>query len=94
MRGATQIVQRDVISGQTRRYDFGTDIVVEEPLFIPSSERSEEGEGWLVHTALNKREAATELHVFDAQRLEDGPVTSWRLPYACPLGFHGCWRDL
>ena len=64
MRGATQIVQRDVISGQTRRYDFGTDIVVEEPLFIPSSERSEEGEGWLVHTALNKREAATELHVF------------------------------
>ncbi len=94
MRGATQLVQRDVISGQTRRYDFGTDIVVEEPLFIPSSQRAEEGEGWLVHTALNKRERATELHVFDAQRLEDGPVTSWRLPYACPLGFHGCWRGL
>ncbi|WP_366511541.1 carotenoid oxygenase family protein, partial [Maricaulis sp.] len=49
-------------------------------------------DGWLVHTALNKRERATELHVFEARRLEDGPVASWRLPYACPFGFHGCWQ--
>ncbi|WP_203290942.1 carotenoid oxygenase family protein [Maricaulis parjimensis] len=94
MRGATQLVQRDLVSGATQRFDFGTDIVVEEPLFIPNGDRAEEGEGWLVHTALNKRERATELHVFNARHIEDGPVTSWRLPYACPLGFHGCWRGV
>ena len=93
-RGASQIVQRDLVSGATRRFDFGTDIAVEEPLFVPARAEATEGEGWLVHTALNKRERASELHVFNARHLEDGPVVSWRLPYACPFGFHGCWRGL
>jgi carotenoid cleavage dioxygenase-like enzyme len=87
-------VRRDLASGETHRFDFGSDIVVEEPLFIPASDRAQEGEGWLVHTALNKRARASELHVFDARRVDDGPVGSWRLPYANPYGFHGCWRSL
>jgi len=94
LRGASQLVRRDLASGETRRFDFGDDIVVEEPLFIPAGDRAQEGEGWLVHTALNKRARASELHVFDARRVDDGPVGSWRLPYANPYGFHGCWRSL
>lgn len=93
-RGAGQIVQRDLVLGATRRFEFGEHIVVEEPLFVPARPDAPEGEGWLIHTALNKRERASELHVFAAQRLEDGPVASWRLPYACPFGFHGCWRPV
>lgn len=92
MRGASQIVQRDLVSGATCRFDFGEDVTVEEPLFIPARADAPEGEGWLIHTALNRRDGASELHVLAAQRLEDGPVASWRLPYACPFGFHGCWR--
>ncbi|WP_158025590.1 carotenoid oxygenase family protein [Maricaulis sp. W15] len=92
VRGASQLVERNLLSGATRRFDFGTDVVVEEPLFIPRDRAAEEGDGWLVHTALNKQARASELHIFEARRLEDGPVASWRLPYACPLGFHGCWQ--
>ena len=94
LRGASRIVRRDLIAGATDLFDYGGDIVVEEPLFIPASDHAAEGEGWLVHTALNKRERATELHVLAADRVADGPVASWRVPYACPFGFHGCWRGL
>ena len=89
---STRIVRRDVESGTRDEYHYGTDYAVEEALFVPNG--SSEGEGWLVHTALNLREAATELHVLDAQDLASGPVASWRLPYAAPLGFHGTWRSL
>lgn len=93
LRGASQIVRRDLLSGATDRFDFGTAKAVEEPLFIPARAGAPEGEGWLVHTALDTRARASELHVFDAMHLSDGPVASWRLPYACPFGFHGCWRQ-
>jgi carotenoid cleavage dioxygenase-like enzyme len=94
IRGASQIVRRDLASGSTQRFDFGPDMAVEEPLFIPVHAGVAEGEGWLVHTALNKRARATELHIFNAAHVEDGPQASWRLPYACPFGFHGCWRPV
>lgn len=89
--GAREVVRRDLASGQTDRFIHPDGTIVEEPLFIPDG--SGEGEGWIIHTALNLTEAATELHVFDALNLADGPAASWRLPYACPLGFHGCWRN-
>jgi all-trans-8'-apo-beta-carotenal 15,15'-oxygenase len=37
-------------------------------------------------------EKRTELHVLDARKPSDGPVASFALPYAVPLGFHGAWR--
>jgi carotenoid cleavage dioxygenase-like enzyme len=90
IQGPTEIVRRDLVSGATQRFSHDAGVIVEEPLFVPAGPA--EGEGWLVHTALNTRAAATELHVLDARNVGDGPVASWRLPYACPLGFHGCWR--
>jgi all-trans-8'-apo-beta-carotenal 15,15'-oxygenase len=92
--GATTIVDRNVETGQSTSFDYGPDKIVEEPLFIPRPGSSAEGDGWLIHTALDLRAEATELHVLDARDLASGPVGSWRLPYACPLGFHGCWREL
>jgi len=81
-----------VLTGAFDRYDHGPGIYVEEPLFIPAGPNAGEGEGWLVHTALNAGASATELHVFNALNLSAGPQASWQLPYACPFGFHGCWR--
>jgi all-trans-8'-apo-beta-carotenal 15,15'-oxygenase len=92
--GATRIVDCNVETGQSTVFDYGPDTIVEEPLFIPRSDSRQEGDGWLLHTALNLREEASELHVLDARDVASGPLASWRLPYACPLGFHGCWRDL
>jgi carotenoid cleavage dioxygenase-like enzyme len=74
-------------------YDYGPEYLVEEHVFVPRKGSSAEGDGWLVGTVLNMKESATEAHVFNALALSDGPVASFRAPYAWPLGFHGTWAN-
>ncbi len=76
-------------TGAFASFDYGADHWSEEPLFVPKSRGGPDG--WLITTALNGAAGRTELHVFDAQRLADGPVASFGCPYALPLGFHGAF---
>ncbi|MEC7692453.1 MAG: carotenoid oxygenase family protein, partial [Pseudomonadota bacterium] len=64
-----------------------SNVIVEEPLFIPSGTKY--GEGYLVNTALNFAEGATYCTVFNAQHIQDGPVATAKLDSYMPLGFHG-----
>lgn len=64
------------------RFDFGPRQLVEE--FVPAGDH-------LIGTTLNLAAGASELHVFDARRIADGPVASWRSDVALPLSFHGSW---
>ncbi len=68
--------------GRADSHDFGARHLVEE--FVPVGR-------YLVGTTLNLAAQATELHVFDAARVADGPVVSWRSAMALPLSFHGTW---
>lgn len=73
----------DWVKGRADSFDFGPRQLVEE--FVPA------GPHHLIGTTLNLDARATELHVFDARRIADGPVTSWRSNVALPLSFHGSW---
>ncbi len=73
----------DWVRGRSDAFDFGPRQLVEE--FVPA------GPQRLIGTTLNLDARATELHVFDARRIADGPVTSWRSDVALPLSFHGSW---
>jgi carotenoid cleavage dioxygenase-like enzyme len=79
-------------TGQASRFNFGADQMVQEHLFVAKPGRGGEHESWLIGATLNARENATELHVFDAAAVSDGPVATWRSPYRAPLGFHSTWR--
>lgn len=61
----------------------------EEPVFVPRPDKTEEDDGWLITTTLNTRTQKTELAVFDARHLGDGPLAQLACPYVLPLGFHG-----
>jgi len=80
-------------TGDAQRFNFGADQMVQEHLFVAKPGRSAERDAWLVGATLNARERATELHVFDAANIADGPVATWRSPYRAPLGFHSTWKD-
>jgi all-trans-8'-apo-beta-carotenal 15,15'-oxygenase len=45
----------------------------------------------MIGTTLNLKAGASELHLFDAARLADGPRASWRAGAALPIGFHGAF---
>jgi len=74
---------------RTETFDFGGRQVVEEAVFVPRPGSTAEGDGWLVGTTVNLAARATELHVFEASRLDAGPVCTWRADVALPAGFHG-----
>lgn len=81
----------DWADGATRAFDFGPDHVVDEMVFVPKPGSGSERDGWLIGPSLNLAERATELHVLDIARVEDGPVATWRADVALPAAFHGIW---
>ena len=58
---------------------------------IPKPGGSGELDAWLVAPSINLAQGVTELHAFEAGRVSDGPVVSWRADVALPAGFHGAW---
>jgi carotenoid cleavage dioxygenase-like enzyme len=80
---------QDWQTGGHQVFDMGQGQLVEEMVFTPHPGSNEELAGWLIGTSLNLKARATELHVFDARRIEAGPICSWRSSRPVPLGFHG-----
>lgn len=74
---------------QLQMYDFGLDVVVEEPIFIARDNAEKEGQGYLINSYLNFNEGFTGLAIFDAEHISDGPIAHAKLPYYLPLGLHG-----
>ena len=89
--GGSALATHDWSSGTSQVHDFGRNYMVEEFLFVPKGSGAAEKDCWLVGTAINTAIQRTEVHVFDAGRVSDGPVAVWQADYAWPLGFHGTW---
>lgn len=81
-------------TGRSDAFEFGERWIVEEAVFVPKPGRDAETDAWLVAPAINLAEGVTELHVFDAGRVADGPLASWRADVALPAGFHGAWAGV
>lgn len=87
------VAVRDWKKDSDQVFDFGPRHLVEEMVFVPRPRSSEELDGWLVGTTVNLDAKATELHVFDARLVRQGPVVSWRAPVALPVTFHGVFAQ-
>ena len=83
------VAVRDWKADSDQVFDFGPRHLVEEIVFVPRPGSAEELDGWLVGTTVNLDAKATELHVFDARRVKQGPIAAWRAPVALPVTFHG-----
>ncbi|MDI1281341.1 carotenoid oxygenase family protein [Brevundimonas sp.] len=88
---ATGLAVHDWETGRSDAFDFGDRVIIEEAVFVPRPGRSGEAEAWLIAPSINLAEGVTELHAFDAGRVADGPIASWRADVALPAGFHGVW---
>lgn len=89
--GANSLSVHNWDSGQTDTFRFGDSRMVEEFLFVPKPGSSREEDSWLIGPVLNLKTRTTDVCVFDAARVSDGPVCIWRAGYSWPLGFHGTW---
>ena len=79
----------DTDSGKNDSYRFDAGWVVEEHVLVPRRNARSETDGYLVGVAQDTKRAQTVLTVFDAARVQAGPVALARLPYRSPHCFHG-----
>ena len=83
----------DHAAGQTKSYWVGPTSSLQEPAFVPGREGSGEGEGWIVAVCNRLAERRSDLLVFDALAVDQGPVATVKLPLRLRMGLHGNWHS-
>ena len=78
-------------AARMRTFSAGKTCAVSEPVFVPTSETAAEGDGWLLCVIYDEANDHSHLALFDAQRIERGPVARAMVGRRVPMGFHGCW---
>jgi len=60
-----------------------------EPDFVPRGAHANEGDGYLLARIFTEKRS--DLAIFDAMTLADGPIVLAELSHRVTLGFHGNW---
>jgi carotenoid cleavage dioxygenase len=90
--GWNTITHFDLATGTLDRYYVGERTTCQEPCFVPRSAHAPEGDGFLLSVLTSfDGESRTELAVFDAQRITEGPMARARLPFRLRAAVHGTW---
>jgi carotenoid cleavage dioxygenase-like enzyme len=81
----------DLDRGTFETHDFGAGCGAGEPLFVPRTPDSAEGDGWVLALVYDAAKNASDFHVLDAQNIAGEPIATVKLPHRVPYGFHGNW---
>ena len=85
------LYHHDLETGEKRSYTFGPDLVGGEFVFVPRAPDAEEADGWLMGLVIDAKNDTTQLQVFKALDIEQGPIGAVHIPHRIPPGFHGNW---
>jgi carotenoid cleavage dioxygenase-like enzyme len=85
------LARLDHQTGKAQSWWSGKTSTIQEPCFIPKPGSQREGEGYLVAIVNRLAESLSDLALFDAERLEDGPLATAKLGIRLRLGLHGNW---
>jgi carotenoid cleavage dioxygenase len=84
------LLKVDLRSGVVETHDFGPGAIAGEGVFVPASDDSAEGEGYVVTIVADAAGTApSDLVVLDATDFSATPLATVHLPARVPLGFHG-----
>lgn len=88
-RGADGLNRIDWDTLEVRNYPMVAPNVLHECTFVPRYEGAAEGDGWLLAVVNNAATNRGALVVFDAMKIEDGPIAKAKIPYSTHMTFHG-----
>jgi all-trans-8'-apo-beta-carotenal 15,15'-oxygenase len=91
--GEAAVVKLDHHTGAHRQHVFTGGEFAGEPVFVPSSTKAAEDEGWLLVVTYLSAEHRTALLVLDAKDIEREPLAVARLDRHVFPGFHGSFTD-
>ncbi|HEX6998726.1 MAG TPA: carotenoid oxygenase family protein [Gammaproteobacteria bacterium] len=81
----------DLGGGPERTFFVGPTQSLQESGFVPRKGSTEEGDGYIMGVANNYAEMCSELHIVDAQRMEEGAIAVVKLPFRLRSGTHVNW---
>jgi carotenoid cleavage dioxygenase-like enzyme len=71
--------------------DSPTHSYYSEPWFAAADNYVTEDDGYVIAFQWNEKLNRETLDIFDAKKIEDGPVAQLEVPFRVPSGFHACW---
>ncbi len=87
----TGLVKFDLDTGRYQAFSEGPHFWYSEAPFAERDSPKSEDDGYLVSYVWNPNESRSEIQVFDAQAIGDGPVARVLMPQRVPNGFHATW---
>ena len=90
--GMGDLLRYDLQKGTSDVHHLPEGSAASEPVFVPRSDDSPEGEGFLLSVVYSAPEDRSDLVILDAENLSAGPLARAKLPHRVPSGFHGNWR--
>jgi carotenoid cleavage dioxygenase len=85
------IVHVDGKGSRLGQYLLPAGDTISEPVFVARNDNAAEADGWLLAVVWRARENRSDLAVFNATDVEQGPVALVQLGHRVPDGFHGNW---
>lgn len=83
----------DFQTGAEQHWWCGTDSTLQEPCFIPRDKNAPEGDGWIIQVCNRVKLQRSEVLIFRALAIEDGPVARIDVPIRLRSGLHGNWAN-
>lgn len=80
-------------TGKEQKWWCGPVSSLQEPCFIPRSKDAAEGDGWIVIVCNRLEERRSDLLLFDATDIEEGPIATVKIPIRLRFGLHGNWAN-
>ena len=81
----------DTSTGKSKVWQAGANRALQEPCFIPKSKDAPEGEGYVVQIQQHTDDGKSDLLLFDAQHVDEGPMATIHVPLRMRFGLHGNW---
>lgn len=85
------MVRYDLETGATARWQYPAGVYASEAPMAPAPGATAEDAGWLVTFVTDVPNDRSECHIFDAARIQDGPIARLGLPERIASGTHACW---
>jgi carotenoid cleavage dioxygenase len=81
----------DMATAREQSWFVGDTSSTQEPVFVPKSAQAAEGEGYVLGVVNRRAENRSDLLVFDAGQLDQGPIATVKIPVRLKYGIHGNW---
>lgn len=82
------VLKTDMDSGEQFLFRQPSHKFQQEPIFVPRAGGAEEDDGWVIAVVHDGKRSISEVQVFDAKAVQDGPVATVNLGMLVPYGLH------